>query len=176
MNLANQSFLAVIDGPEPAEWQPWDTNFKELSEQVNVADLRLPPTYQHLCDYRLSLLLESQEAFSKRKNWNRVVGAVVDGRTPAHAAEVKKAFDLLCTKLQASSDGWFRKYGFYVAVVLPLISTPEHTEFWHDLKLRATNLLGERVEVQPVVEEAHIRFVLPDFNRRLIFAHAKNSQ
>jgi len=95
---------------------------------------------------------------------------VVDGRTPENSAVINEAFDLLCAKLQVSSDGLFRKYGFYVAVVLPSDLTPEHRDFWHGIKLKAIDLLGERVEVQPVTEEAHIRYVLPDFNRRLIFA------
>lgn len=173
MDLSKQAFLVVIDGSEPAEWQPWDTKFEKLSEQIDIANLKLPSSYHHMEEYRLRLLLESRENFSKRENWSRVVGAVIDGRTPENSAKIKEAFDLLCAKLQASNDGLFRTYGFYAAVVLPPNVTPEHTDFWHSLKLKAIDLLGERVEVQPVTEEAHIRFVLPDFNRRLIFAIVK---
>jgi hypothetical protein len=174
VDLAKSAFLAVIDGPKPTDWCPWSTKFSELSKEIIAEDLGLPTSYAHMSDHRLGLLLDSREDLVKREKWTQVVGAIVDGRKPAESAPIKKAFELLCAKLQGTKDGWFRKYGFYIAVVLPLRPTPEHSEFWLDLKLKATDLLGDKVDVQPVTQEAHIRYVLPDFNRRLIFAMVKD--
>lgn len=172
MNPAKEALVVVINGPDPAKWTPWGSDFAELSRQVDEADLKLPPAYRHMSDYRLRLLLESREDLGRRENWSRVVGAIVDGRTP-QAKDIGDAFDLLCAKLQGSSGGWFRRYGFHLVVVLPMDATEEHTRFWYTLKIRANDLLGDFVQVRLVDQEAQVRFVLPEFNRDLILSMVK---
>lgn len=172
LDLAKEALLAVIDGPNPASWKPWGRSFSELSKEVDKAELNLPPSYQNLSGYRLRLLLESSADLERRETWNRVVGAIVDGRVP-HEDAVVDAFDLLCSRLQLTKSAWFRRYGFHLVVVLPVDATDDHRKFWLHLKLKATDLLGDLVRVRLVKQEGEICYVVPELNRDLILALVK---
>jgi hypothetical protein len=170
-----QVFLAVIDGQEPREWKPWATELEVLSRRFEGTDLILPTAYLDVSDCRVRLLLQSREVLFDRQEseWVRVVGAVVDGRTPTgqEALEIKQAFQELCQMVAGTKDAWFRTMGFFVLVVQNGKSGAQaQVDFSYDLKLVAKDRLGECVEVQNITDEGTLVPVLMHLNVQIIDA------
>jgi len=176
VKTVKEAYLAVVDGPDPRVWEPWGVNFEALSKLAEQADLNLPSVpYQEMEEFRIKILRESKADLLKRENWTCVVGAIVEAGVLSQGT--RDTFALICTKLKFKSDAWFRRYGFYILVVLPSAPSREQLEFWHELRVMASYHLGaERIKmVTSVLAADQFTFSVPLINRTIIFEHELES-
>jgi hypothetical protein len=128
----------------------------ELHQEAEGTDLGLASIYDEYLPARIALTFDSQPELLGRKNWTRVVGAIVDLRESTK--EILKAFRGICQKMRQEvlndERAWYRKCGFHLICLWPLEALEEHREARRDLVKDGEEVLGvSDLEVIPVRSE-----------------------
>lgn len=168
--------LAVVDGPAPSGWVPWERPFADV-EATQLRPLRRYEPGDVFPSHEVDVLLQDPDKLLDRKDdeCRYLIGAIVDGSgAEAQVAKTKSLLFDLCHKLAKDEKALWRKLGFYMAIVVSGgILKPEDLAFPEQLRDGAAMILGPRVVMQFVNSEPALWLWLRNFNSELARARLR---
>ncbi len=177
--IEKEAFLPVLDGPDPAKWNPWggDTCFEDLSREVLSLAIKPPSAQKYLTRVRLSLLLHPQDLLFRRDDneWARIVGAVIDARitTGENRTNIEDAYIRLLAKLRCPDKPWFKTLGFHLVAVTS-DNSQEEINFFHLLKIETERQLDCKVQGHYIHNQVSFVSMVEFFNFGLIGADLRD--
>lgn len=165
-------YLPVLDGTEPAKWQPWQpgdvTNFGQVGAKLQGLGINPPTSLKHRPQYRLTLLFHSTETLFKREDqdWLRVVGVVIDASTEERS-KIEDNYYRLLDKLSRLKQPWFKDLGFHL-IALTVGNTQEQIDFYDDLRKEAGRQLDFPIRGDHVSDQLELMSAVNFYNRGLI--------